>query len=635
MQAPGRLIRSSVPLIAVIGVALWVAPTAFGATATATYVYSGSTQANGNEQTFVVPAGVSQITFLVRGAAGGAVPSPGAAGGTAAQVTGTLNVTPGQTLYVEVGGTGGNGGSTIGLGGFNGGAIGGAFDSGGSVVYNGAGGGGASDIRTVPRNQAGTLGSRLVIAAGGGGGGAGNNGPPFSTGGAGGNAFPETSGTAGGGMGSCPGGGGQFPVTTNGGAGGVASCDAAANGVSGSPAGGSGGAGGPGRGFNIGAGGGGGGGGWYGGGGGAGGGQDPGFGGGGGGGGGPGVSMLPPAGATQALAAGPARVEITYTVPEGSPPPPAQGTGIGGNPGETTPPPEEGAQPPPPTCTVPVVADGTPRTLAQTSLMLANAGCATGRVDPNPITLKADEPYVVWAQKPGPDETGPLGTPVDLDLVTVFWFQTQQGLAKADEIKKALLNGADKALAQEIGMQFAGDISEKVHASIAKNLPGELKPFFGKDIAAELVARLTLPIDGLLGGAFGSIITKELTKFLGKVMPDELKAINKAVEPVAEFADRVENEVNKFFAPAGQFLNDIKQQVDGFLDKNLLDPIKDAITKPLQEAIGKPIQKIFNEVGKAISDTIGKPINAAIQSVKKFGKQVGCSIKKLFGGKKC
>ena len=184
-------------------------------------------------------------------------------------------------------------------------------------------------------------------------------------------------------------------------------------------------------------------------------------------------------------------------------------------------------------------------------------------------------------------------------------------------------------------MQLAGDISEKVHAAIEKNLPSELKRFYGEDIAAELAARLTLPIDGLLGGAFGSIITKELTKFLGKVMPDQLKEINQALEPVDELADRVENEVNKFFAPAGQFLNDIKQQVDGFLDKNLLDPIKAVITQPLQEAIGKPLQKIFNEVGKAISDTIGKPINAAIQSIKKFGKQVGCSIKKLFGGKKC
>ena len=127
---------------------------------------------------------------------------------------------------------------------------------------------------------------------------------------------------------------------------------------------------------------------------------------------------------------------------------------------------------------------------------------------------------------------------------------------------------------------------------------------------------------------------EELTKFLGKVMPDQLKEINKALEPVDEFADRIENEVNKFFAPAGQFLNDIKQQVDGFLDKNLLDPIKDAITKPLQEAIGKPISKIYHQILDAVNDTIGKPINKAIQSVKDAFKSLGCHVSKLFGSKK-
>jgi hypothetical protein len=634
MQAQGRLIRRSVPLVGAV-MALWAAPAA--SADTATYVYSGSSQVNGNEQTFVVPAGVTQLSIVVTGAAGGSVPSPGAAGGSAGTITGTLNVTPGQTLYIEVGGTGGAGGSTIGLGGFNGGGTGGTYSPGPGINLNGGGGGGATDIRTVPRAQGATsLNSRIVIAAAGGGGGAGNSNGIGGTGGAGGNVFPTVSGAPGTGGGACQGGGGSPPPGANGGNGGVnggPGCNAAAaSGVNGGL--GTGGQGGVGLGSNAGAGGGGGGAGWYGGGGGAGGGSTSCICGGAGGGGGPGVSMLPNSG-NQASATGAAGVQLTYTLPPGSPPPPPQGTGIGENPGATDPPPDTTPQPPATTCTVPVVADGTPRTLAQTSLMLANAGCATGRVDPNPVTLKPEEPYIVWAQKPGPDTTGPQGTPVDLDIVTVFWFQTQAGLAKADEIKKALLKGADKALAQEVGMQLAGDISEKVHAAIEKNLPGELKQFMGKDIAAELAARLTLPIDGLLGGAFGGIVTEQLTKFLGKVMPDQLKAINKALEPVDEFADRVETEVAKFFAPAGQFLNDVKQQVSGFLDKNLLDPIKDAITKPLQEAIGKPIQKIFNEVGKAISDTIGKPINAAIQSIKKFAHQVGCSIKKLFGGKKC
>ncbi len=85
-------------------------------------------------------------------------------------------------------------------------------------------------------------------------------------------------------------------------------------------------------------------------------------------------------------------------------------TGIGENPpADSTPPSDSTPQPPPATCTVPVVADGTPRTLGTTSIILANAGCATGKVDPNPITLKADEPYIVWAQKPGPDTTAHRG----------------------------------------------------------------------------------------------------------------------------------------------------------------------------------------------------------------------------------
>src|ERR1700690_927485 len=60
----------------------------------------------GGEQTFTVPAGITSLEVLAVGGHGGSAAS---AGGSAAQVTGTLSVTPGETLYVEVGGNGQNG----------------------------------------------------------------------------------------------------------------------------------------------------------------------------------------------------------------------------------------------------------------------------------------------------------------------------------------------------------------------------------------------------------------------------------------------------------------------------------------------------------------------------------------------
>lgn len=194
---------------------------------TDTFTYTGAAQS------FLVPAGVTQVSVVVTGAAGAAgAGAGGGAGGAAAQVTDSLAVTPGQTLYVYVGGHG-----TGSTGGFNGGGDGGAT--------GGGGGGGASDIRT-----GSTLSSRLVVAAGGGGGGAGAL-YPGGSGGAG------TQG-GGGGTGNFAGGGGQQGSQTGGGSFGVGG-DAALDGVPGSL--GTGGAGGGGGGY----GGGGGGGGYYGG----------------------------------------------------------------------------------------------------------------------------------------------------------------------------------------------------------------------------------------------------------------------------------------------------------------------------------------------------------------------------------
>lgn len=122
---------------------------------TLTYLYTGS------EQTFTVPAGITTLHVVAVGGSGGA---SAVLGGAAAQVTADLAVTPGQVLYIEVGGRGKDGASG-GAGGFNGGAAGGS----GGISLAG-GGGGASDIRTLPGPSL-SPDTRQIVAAGGGGGG--------------------------------------------------------------------------------------------------------------------------------------------------------------------------------------------------------------------------------------------------------------------------------------------------------------------------------------------------------------------------------------------------------------------------------------------------------------------------------
>ncbi|MHB1571321.1 MAG: glycine-rich protein, partial [Solirubrobacteraceae bacterium] len=113
-----------------------------------------------NEQTFTVPAGVTSVQVTAVGARGGDVGA--VLGGPGAIATAALPVTPGQTLYVEVGHIPIGGG-----GGWNGG--------GGSNGGSGEGGGGASDVQTVSRGQScpglsqTTWASRLIVAGGGGG----------------------------------------------------------------------------------------------------------------------------------------------------------------------------------------------------------------------------------------------------------------------------------------------------------------------------------------------------------------------------------------------------------------------------------------------------------------------------------
>ena len=172
------LVAAMVALLLVYG----ASPThAAGSCSTTSGTTTCTFSPTGAEDTFVVPAGVSTIHVVATGAPG-AVAQNGGTAGRGARVSTDLAVSPGQTLYVNVGGT-----PTGSGGGFNG----------GGSSFNGGGGGGASDVRFVSRDQNNTLSSRLIVAAGGGGSGQGQGGvfcddlPPETgtvLGGAGGNA---------------------------------------------------------------------------------------------------------------------------------------------------------------------------------------------------------------------------------------------------------------------------------------------------------------------------------------------------------------------------------------------------------------------------------------------------------------
>jgi hypothetical protein len=114
-----------------------VAALLVGAFATLPTTAGASTQTfgfTGAEQTYTVPAGVTAIHVTAIGAAGEDSSFNGtvnlAKGGLGADVSGVLSVTPGQTLYVEVGGVGQCNGSAPGPG-------------------PAGDGGGAGDVRTV------------------------------------------------------------------------------------------------------------------------------------------------------------------------------------------------------------------------------------------------------------------------------------------------------------------------------------------------------------------------------------------------------------------------------------------------------------------------------------------------------
>ncbi|MDU0808302.1 fibrinogen-like YCDxxxxGGGW domain-containing protein [Aquirufa regiilacus] len=172
-----------------------------------TFTYTGAIQQ------FIVPNRVTSIQINAIGAKGG-TGLGGMVGGAGANITTTLNVTPGQILYVVVGGFPGQ--SATAKYGFAG--NGGVADN---TAGNGAAGGGLSGVfsSSNPSN------TNAYIVAGGGGGGAGTGGTTGYTGGSALNANVGNAGNGAGGLGYPMSGRYQFgygATTTTVGVGGIA-----------------------------------------------------------------------------------------------------------------------------------------------------------------------------------------------------------------------------------------------------------------------------------------------------------------------------------------------------------------------------------------------------------------------------
>lgn len=112
-----------------------------------TFVYTGA------QQTLVIGTGCTTITVDAVGASGSNA-FWGRSGGRGGRSQGSVTVTPGETVYIYVGGMGLKAGDPGAPGGYNGGGIGGGWST----------GGGASDVR-----RGGTALTDRVIVAGGGG----------------------------------------------------------------------------------------------------------------------------------------------------------------------------------------------------------------------------------------------------------------------------------------------------------------------------------------------------------------------------------------------------------------------------------------------------------------------------------
>ena len=149
-DARARWTRQGIAALATLTMAIGL-PVLLSGTAHADY---WSFSYTGGAQVFVVPPDVVAIDVTAHGANGGQAYD----GGRGSRFQATLAVSPGETLWVYVGGAGGWNGDP----GFNGGGRGGGDRFFG---YVGAGGGGATDIR----QGADTLADRVLVAGGGGG----------------------------------------------------------------------------------------------------------------------------------------------------------------------------------------------------------------------------------------------------------------------------------------------------------------------------------------------------------------------------------------------------------------------------------------------------------------------------------
>jgi Bacterial Ig-like domain (group 3)/Putative Ig domain len=227
------LSAGAAPALAAPAVA--AAPAATGAPAAAApaalpsqCVQSGTTDTcvftSQGQTTFTVPQNLSSIQVTAVGGHGGSsiADTPGGLGAVA---SGTIAVTDGESLYLEVNVLGGSAGHDSGL-----------VDAGG--------GGGESDVRTCPAagtcSSGTTLASRLLVAGGGGGGGDGDGAGQGGNAGTTGNAANGTPGI--GGFENA--GGGDGATTTGPGNGGDSCGDGGSNGSPGASGGGAGGAGG-------------------------------------------------------------------------------------------------------------------------------------------------------------------------------------------------------------------------------------------------------------------------------------------------------------------------------------------------------------------------------------------------------
>ncbi len=175
-----------------------------GGIATVTCAYTGAAQY------WTVPGGVTQATFTLYGAEGGAGGYYGSgSGGLGAEVSAVIPVTGGTALQVNVGQAGSPGG-------------GGTFGGGGAGNLAAGSGGGASDVISPASGDSYPFGNALLVAGGGGGGSptgtpaapAASGGPAGSPGGTGSTAS-GTNSTLGGG------GGGTAGTASSGGSGGT------------------------------------------------------------------------------------------------------------------------------------------------------------------------------------------------------------------------------------------------------------------------------------------------------------------------------------------------------------------------------------------------------------------------------